>query len=750
MRRGIITLIPKKDKDQLLLKNWRPISLLNTDYKILTKVLAYRIKKILPDIIHNDQSGFINGRYIGENIRLFIDVFNYFRDNNIPGLVLGIDFEKAFDKVEWDFLYMVMEKFGFNIDFIRWIRLLYTDIEGCVINNGFSSDVFSIECGVRQGCPLSPYLFIIVAEILALIIRQDNQFKGLSFENSDLKICQYADDTLLFLQPNECNLRHCFHILHQFNHMSGLKINIEKCNAIRLGSFNGVLCPDIPLAWPAEKFLYLGINIPLNRQHSFYEMNFYPKLKEIEKILQIWSLRNLTFYGKITIIKTLIIPKLIYLFSILPNPPDSFFSEMQKRLFKFVWNNKGDRIKRSILYNDYSNGGLNMPHLSSFNNALKVAWVKRFLDDKNSSNWKISLSKILEKVGGNCFFKWNLNSKDIFFGNLKDGFWRDVLLSWSFYKYYNPVRFKEIISQPLWFNSLIKANNNTLFIRNLHEAGLNFIGDICNVDGSFLRYEDILNGFCYVPFLKYYSLISAIPQEWKASIKNRENEEDIKTYIDERLNLFLQAKKTTKLSYRIFVKDYCEFIDDLNLRNKWQKDLEEILENPETWNSRFSLIYKSSVDTNIRSFQYKFLHRIISTNEFLFKIGVKSSPLCNFCDTHPQTMVHLFLKCVFVISFWNDLNVWLTQIKIRRVYLSDVEICFGVTLSNNLSLINTIVLHAKKYIFSCNYWNRRPHFLCFKQDLVRLEKIERCIAFRKNLLSFHTKKWNPILSISVR
>ena len=124
MPRGIITLLPKKDKNQLLLKNWRPISLLNTDYKILAKVLAFRLKRVLPSVIHEDQSGFISGRYmIGENIRLFIDVLHYFKVNDIPGLVLSIDFEKAFDKVEWEFLYFVMKKFGFEEKFIRWIRL---------------------------------------------------------------------------------------------------------------------------------------------------------------------------------------------------------------------------------------------------------------------------------------------------------------------------------------------------------------------------------------------------------------------------------------------------------------------------------------------------------------------------------------------------------------------------------------------------------------------------------------------------
>ena len=743
MRRGIITLLPKKDKDQLFLKNWRPISLLNTDYKILTKVLASRLKKVLPHIINEDQSGFISGRYIGENTRLFIDVLNYCRINETPGIALSIDFEKAFDKVEWDFLYFVMQKFGFNEDFIRWIRVLYTDIEGCVINNGFSSNVFPIECGVRQGCPLSPYLFILAVEILAIMIRQDTFLKGLNIERLELRICQYADDTVLFLKPNEPNLRQCFTILNKFKSMSGLKINIEKCSVIRLGSFNDILCPDIPLAWPTNSISYLGITIPLTGRQSFYEVNVFTKLKEIENVLKVWNLRNLTLYGKIVIIKTLVIPKLIYPLSLLPSPPDSFFSNLQKSLFDFLWNNKGDRIKRSVLYNDYSDGGLKMPHIYSINNAIKIAWVKRYLDQTNKSKWKFFLSKILQKVGGSNFFNWNLSHKDFDFLANIDQFWRDVLLSWSFYKYYNPVKFKDIISQPLWFNSFIRVDNKIIFRRNLFESGVIFVKDICDENGTFLGYNDVINRFGYIPCMQYNSLISAIPQIWKNVIKKDFNANTAEPS-DERLNSFLQIKKPTKFCYNQFVKIHCTPISITN-QEKWQKDLERNLGTHITWNSRFSLINKSSIDNNLRNFQYKFLHRIVSTNEFLYKIGVKSSPMCNFCDIHTQTMVHLFLKCTIVESFWKDVNEWLTQKEIGNEYLSYSDICFGVIRSKDASLINTIILKAKKYIFLCNYWSKKPSFQRFMNELIRLEKIERCIAYKRNVMTIHTKKWHSFL-----
>ena len=99
MKRGIITLLPKKDKDTLLLKNWRPISLLNTDYKILAKIHATRLQKVLPSIIHGDQTGFLKNRYIGENIRLFLDSIDLCKQFSIKGIVFSIDFEKAFDSV---------------------------------------------------------------------------------------------------------------------------------------------------------------------------------------------------------------------------------------------------------------------------------------------------------------------------------------------------------------------------------------------------------------------------------------------------------------------------------------------------------------------------------------------------------------------------------------------------------------------------------------------------------------------------
>ena len=170
-RRGILSLIPKKDRDLRYLKSWRPVSLLSTDYKILAKALTNRLQKVIGNLISQDQVGYIKGRLIGENVRIIEDMIEYTNKNDILGLLVLIDFEKAFDTIEWDFLFKTLKSYNFDKTFINWIKLLYSNITACTINNRYLSRNFTLERGIRQGCPLSALLFILVAEILSINLR---------------------------------------------------------------------------------------------------------------------------------------------------------------------------------------------------------------------------------------------------------------------------------------------------------------------------------------------------------------------------------------------------------------------------------------------------------------------------------------------------------------------------------------------------------------------------------------------------
>ena len=269
-KQGLITCIPKDSKPKQFLKNWRPLTLLDTVYKITSGTIANRMKTTLHHIINKDQTGFIEGRSIVENLRVIYDVMKFTEEQKIPGLIMLIDFEKAFDSLSWNFLHKCLKYLNFGESIRQWIKVFYKDISSAVIQSGKISSFFKIGRGCRQGDPPSPYLFIICVEVLAVKIRNNKNIKGIKVNNVEFRISKYADDTSIILDGSESSLNQTISELERFSRISGLHVNFEKTQLVWIGSekySTNSIKTKWKLSWGKSSFKVLGIifNIDLEK-----------------------------------------------------------------------------------------------------------------------------------------------------------------------------------------------------------------------------------------------------------------------------------------------------------------------------------------------------------------------------------------------------------------------------------------------------------------------------------------------------
>ena len=385
-RRGLISLLPKKNKILYQLKNWRPISLLNCDYKIATKAIAVRMKTVLPSIINPDQTGFLKGRFTGENIRLIDGVIDYTElFKGIPVLLLFVNFEKAFDTLEWSFVVKTLHYYNFGPSFILWVKTFYSNASSTIQNNGWSSEFFPLSRGVRQGCPLSPYLFILCAEVLGSAIRKEQSIRGINGLVVECKISQYVDNTTLILDGSKSSLQKALNLLDIFANISGLHVNYEKAEALWIGELHKsteILFPQRKIKWARRKVKALGIWFSTCKGETV-KLNYDERKEKLDKLIENWQFRRLTLLGKITVIKSLLASQLVYILTPLPTQQKAL-EGINRALYTFLWDGRGDKIKRTEMTYDYEKGGLKMLDIQIFNRALKSIWIKKYLDDNNT------------------------------------------------------------------------------------------------------------------------------------------------------------------------------------------------------------------------------------------------------------------------------------------------------------------------------------------------------------------------------
>ena len=423
-RRGVISLSFKKG-DRLDPRNWRPISLLNVDYKLAARVIAGRLLKVIHLVVANDQTCGVPGRYIGENVAFLRDVVEYAESTNRPVAILSLDQEKAFDRVEWSFMRATLLKMGFGASFVRWVDLFYCNVQSAVNVNGYVSPFFSLSRGVRQGCPLSPLLYVLVAEVLACNIRASPCVTGLSLPGSSQPlspISQYADDTSLVLS-SDASIKASFETYALFERGSGSKLNLSKSKGLWLGAWKHRADPPVALDWSSLKLKVLGVYIgPGNLE----EENWRPRITAVENVLKSWRQRALSFRGRALIINALALSRVWYVASLV-HMPNWVLKELSSLVFGFFWKGKVELVSRVVVTQSPLHGGFSVVDVKCKVWSLVTQWVRRFVS--SSACW-VSLASFWFQSRLNASFADVLSRPFSFDPKVLPPFYRILLLAW--------------------------------------------------------------------------------------------------------------------------------------------------------------------------------------------------------------------------------------------------------------------------------------------------------------------------------
>ena len=383
-----------KKKDRTEISNYRPITLLNTDYKILTKALAIQLMDHILTLIHKDQAGFIPKRSIYDHIRLAKAIITYADITERDGAIIALDQEKAYDKIRHDYLWKTLEAFSLPQPFIQTIKALYQNAKTQVAINGILSEPFKITRGIRQGDPLSCPIFDLGIEPLACMIRSDPNLKGIKIPGLEepIKMNLFADNTNLYLS-REDRFDHAQAILDEWCQVSGAKFNIEKMEIILISSNAhrqqvirtrkvnqdnvATLNERVKIAEDGDAVRSLGAWIGNNTNDI---TPWEAVVDKMYKNLERWKKTHPTMKGRKAIIQ-IIVEGYTQFLTKAQGMPMHIKSALTKIIRDFMWeDDSSPRIALELLQKPIDEGGLNLLDIKARNEAIEIVWLKAYLN----------------------------------------------------------------------------------------------------------------------------------------------------------------------------------------------------------------------------------------------------------------------------------------------------------------------------------------------------------------------------------
>uniref|UniRef100_A0A670JJJ0 Reverse transcriptase domain-containing protein n=1 Tax=Podarcis muralis TaxID=64176 RepID=A0A670JJJ0_PODMU len=634
-REAFIVVIPKQDSDLTQVKNYRPISLLNTDYKIFAGILAKRLKKILIKIIHKDQEGFLPGRQIRNNIRNIVNIIEFLSERyDKPASLIFVDAEKAFDNVIWEFMIKNLEVMEVGQKFLNGIQAIYTDQKARLIVNNVITEELKIGKGTRQGCPLSPLLFIVVLEVLLNAIRQNKQIKGVTLGVNEYKIKAYADDVVLTVEEPIDSIKEILNEMEQFGKLAGFRLNKRKTKMIvkNMDRDKMELLQQRTEIEIVKKIKYLGIWLS-DKNIDLYQYNYVPVWKGVKRDLESWARLKLSLWGRIETVKMMVLPKLLYLFQTIPIIKGiKIFKEWQKVITRYVWEGKKPRIKFKFLTDIKERGGFSLPDMRIYYEAACLCWIKEWA--------KLENKELLDLEGVNNRYGWHAylwsDKKKVHKGFTNHIFRGALIEVWD--------RYKNILEPniPHWLSPLEMKCIKTI-----------------NMRGKWGNYGEMVFKEGGKWKIKPYEQIKALTYDWlnyfqinemfKKELKERSYEDKESIFQKEIINN--EYKNLSKM-YKILLEWHMKDVEMKPVMEKWTKDLGYNIK-VEEWERLWKENIKFTACTLLKENMIKMFYRWYLSPSKLAKM-YKVDNKCWKCKSKEGTFFHQWWECGKVRSFWEE------------------------------------------------------------------------------------------------
>ena len=496
------------------------------------------------------------------------------------------------------------------------------------------------------------FAVIWAAETMALSIRQSKSIKGIKVNGTEIKVSQLADDTTLFIRDKQ-SINNALTCVTHFGKVSGLHLNLKKCEGLKLGRLKKCSHSICGITWK-NKVKTLGIYFGLDK-NDIIDSNWKPKLDKFDSTLKLWSKRKLTLYGKVTILTTLALSKLLYNMSVL-NTPDWVIKEANKYMYAFLWDGKRDRVRRTVTSNKLCSGGLNVPNIKAKAQAFELNWIKRIIFESDfDGKWKVLSKFYINKLGcNNLIFKCTFGR----FSDIKQlskqlpDFYQGLLSAWSSAGG-SVCKIKlqhfDVRKQTIWYNYNIKHKGKMLMIdkyKHWVDSGIFYVNDF--LKGQQYIYEKLTN--CKNWMCEYLTVLKAIPQAWKAMLVQSEFK---KTYVNTKMHLYtlcnMKGLVNVTLSEMSTTKDFYEHI----MSNSVERCIFEaywlekcnITNHIKLWDSVWEFIRKLK-DKKLSAFKYKLINKILPCKQFLvvWKPDEYDSPICDNCN-QIEDYFHMLCKC---------------------------------------------------------------------------------------------------------